>query len=157
MVYAHSIHNPDAVRFVGPLAPLAAELKGEFVRLGYATSSATVQLQLAAHLSRWLLAEGLGTDALTGPVIEGFLTARRRDYSNYCSMRALEPLLAYLRRVGAVPEPVAPEPCSGGDRLLARFGEYLSVERGLTAPVIEAYERLVRPFVEQAVGAGIVT
>ena len=101
MVYAHSIHNPDAVRFVGPLAPLAAELKGEFVGLGYAMSSATVQLQLAAHLSRWLLAEGLGTDALTGPVIEGFLTARRRDYSTYCSMRALEPLLAYLRRVEA--------------------------------------------------------
>jgi hypothetical protein len=46
MVYAHSIHNPDGVRFVGPLAPFAAELKGEFVRLGYATSSATVQLQL---------------------------------------------------------------------------------------------------------------
>jgi integrase/recombinase XerD len=154
MVYAHSIHNPDAVRFVGPLAPLAAELKGEFVRLGYATSSATVQLQLAAHLSRWLLAEGLGTDALTGPVIEGFLTARRRHYRNYCSMRALEPLLAYLRRVGAVPEAVVPEPCSGGERLLARFGEYLSVERGLTAPVIEAYTRWVRPFVEQAVGAG---
>ena len=41
MVYAHSIHNPDGVRFVGPLAPLAGELKGEFARLGYATSSAT--------------------------------------------------------------------------------------------------------------------
>lgn len=125
MVYAHSIHNPDGVRFVGPLAPFAAALKGEFVRLGYATSSATVQLQLAAHVSRWLLAEGLGTDALTGPVIERFLTARRRDYRNYYSMQALVPLLAYLRRVGAVPGPVGPEPCSGGDRLLARFGEYL--------------------------------
>jgi len=82
------------------------------------------------------------------------LTARRRDYSNHYSMQALEPLLAYLRRVGAAPEPVAPEPCSGGERLLARFGDYLSVERGLTAPVIEAYTRWVRPFVEQVVGAG---
>ena len=153
-MYAHSIHNPDGVRFVGPLAPLAAELKGEFTRLGYATSSATAQLQLAAHVSRWLQAEGLGIDALTGPVIERFLTARRRDYSNHYSMQALEPLLAYLRRVGAAPEPVAPEPCSGGERLLARFGDYLSVERGLTAPVIEAYTRWVRPFVEQVVGAG---
>ena len=99
-MYAHSIHNPDGVRFVGPLAPLAGELKGEFARLGYATSSATAQLQLAAHVSRWLQAEGLGTHALTGPVIERFLTARRRDYSNHYSMQALEPLLAYLRRVG---------------------------------------------------------
>ena len=53
-----------------------------------------------------------------------------------------------------MPEPVVPEPCSGGERLLARFGDYLSVERGLTAPVIEAYTRWVRPFVEQVVGAG---
>ena len=68
-------------------------------------------------------------------------------------MQALEPLLGYLRRVGAVPESVAPEPCSGGERLLARFGDYLSVERGLTAPLIEAYKRWVRPFVE-VVGAG---
>ena len=113
-MYVHSIHNPDGVRFAGPLAPLSGELRGEFVRLGYATSSATAQLQLAAHLSRWLQAEGLGTEDLTGPVIERFLATRRRDYSNLYSMQALEPLLAYLRRVGAAPEPVAPEPCSGG-------------------------------------------
>jgi site-specific recombinase XerD len=154
MVYVHSIHNPDRVRFVGPLAPLAGELKGEFVRLGYAVSSATVQLQLAAHLSRWLQAEGLGIDALTGPVIERFLTVRRRDYRHCYSMQALEPLLAYLRLVGVAPEPVVPEPCSGGERLLARFGDYLSVQRGLSAPVIQAYTRWVGPFVEQVVGAG---
>jgi hypothetical protein len=133
-VYAHSIHNPDGVRFVGPLAPLAAELKGEFARLGYAMSSATAQLQLAAHLSRWLQAEGLGTQDLTGAVIEGFLAARRRGYSGHYSAQALAPLLDFLRRAGyAPPEPVASEPCSGTERLLARFGDYLRVERGLTA------------------------
>lgn len=153
-MYAHSIHNPDGVRFVGPLAPLASELKGEFVRLGYARSSATVQLQLAAHVSWWLQVQGLGTQDLTVPVVEQFLTARRCEHSNLYSMQALAPLLGYLRRIGLAPEPVVPEPCSGGERLLARFGDYLSVERGLTAPVIEAYTRWVRPFVEQVVGAG---
>ena len=145
MVYAHSIHNPDGVRFVGPLAPLAGELKGEFARLGYATSSATAQLQLAAHLSRWLQAEGLGTQDLTGPVIERFLAARRRDYSNHYSLQALAPLLEYLRRVESAPEPVAPEPCSGAGRLLARFGDYLSVERGLSAPVVRGVHTLGPP------------
>ena len=96
MVYAHSIHNPDGVRFVGPLAPLAGELKGEFARLGYATSSATAQLQLAAHLSRWLQAEELGTQDLTGPVIERFLAARRRDYSNHYSLQALDAVAGVL-------------------------------------------------------------
>ena len=153
-MYAHSIHNPDGVRFAGPLAPLAAELRGEFARLGYATSSATAQLQLAAHLSRWLQAEGLGAEDLSGPVIERFLATRRHDYSSHYSMQALEPLLEYLRRVGATPEPVASEACSGVERLLARFGDYLSVERGLSAPVVQAYTRWVRPFVEQLVGVG---
>jgi len=151
-VYPHSIHNPDGVRFVGPLRPLVLELRAEFARLGYATSSATVQLQLAAHLSRWLQAEGLGTQDLTGPVIEGFLAARRRDYSNLFSVRALAPLLGYLRRTGLAPESVLPEPSSGRDRLLAGFGDYLGVERGLTAPVVRAYTHWVRPFVEQVVG-----
>lgn len=150
-MYVHSTHNPDRVRFVGPLAPLAGELRGEFARLGYATSSATAQLQLAAHLSRWLQAEGLGTDALTGPVIEWFLATRRRDYSSHYSMQALGPLLGYLRRAGLAPEPVPPEACSGGDRLLARFGEHLRVERGMSEPVVLAYQHWVRPFVEQVV------
>lgn len=150
-MYLHSIHNPDGVRFVGPLASLTAELKGEFVRLGYAMSSATAQLQLAAHLSRWLQAEGLGIEALTAPVIERFLVARRRDYSGLYSMQALAPLLGYLRRAGLAPEPVVPELSSGRDRLLTRFGDYLNVERGLTAPVVQAYIHWVRPFVEQAV------
>ena len=150
-MHPHSIHNPEGVRFVGPLTPLASELKGEFARLGYATSSATVQLQLAAHLSRWLQAEGLGTHDLTGPVIERFLTMRRRDYCNLYSMQALVPLLGYLRRTGHAPEFVVPEPSSGRDRLLARFGDYLSVERGLTEPVVLAYQHWVRPFVEQVV------
>lgn len=154
MVCAHSIHNPDGVRFVGPLAPLAAELKGEFARLGYATSSATAQLQLAAHLSRWLQAEGRGTQDLTAPVIERFLAARRRDYSSRYSLQALAPLLEYLRRVESIREPVAPELCSAAERLLARFGDYLRVERGLSAPVVQAYTRWVRPFVEEVVGAG---
>src|SRR5271165_704074 len=153
-VYAHSIHNPDGVRFVGPLAPLAAEMKGEFARLGYARSSATAQLQLAAHLSRWLQAEGLATEDLTGPVMERFLAARRRGYSSHYSAQALAPLLNYLRRAGSAPEPVASEPCLGTERLLARFGDYLGVERGLSAPVVVAYARWVRPFVEEVAGDG---
>ena len=105
-------------------------------------------------MSRWLQAEGLGTKDLTGPMIERFLAARRRDYSNHYSLQALTPLLEYLRRVKFAPEPVAPEPCSGAGRLLARFGDYLSVERGLSAPVVQAYTRWVSPFVEEVVGAG---
>ena len=49
-MYTHIIHNPFAVRFGGPLAPLASGFREELTALGYATSSATEQLHVAAHL-----------------------------------------------------------------------------------------------------------
>ena len=154
-MYAHSIHNPDGVRFVGPLAPLASELKGEFVRLGYATIVGDGTTSARCALVAMAAGRRSGTDALTGPVIEQFLTVRRRDYSNLLLDAGVGAVAGdTYGGSGSVPESVAPEPCSGGERLLARFGDYLSVERGLTAPVIEAYKHWVRPFVEQVVGAG---
>ncbi len=62
----HSISDPSRVRFVGPLAPFEAELRAELAALGYASSPASNQLQLAAHLSRWLQARGLSPGDLTG-------------------------------------------------------------------------------------------
>ncbi len=88
----HSISDPSRVRFTGPLAPLAADLAAELAALGYASTSATNQLQLAAHLSRWLQARGMGPGDLTGPVITQFLADRRRDYSNHYSRQALGPM-----------------------------------------------------------------
>ena len=54
------------VRMAGPLAPYARGLAGELARLGFTELSARGQLGLAAHLSRWLEAAGLGTAELTG-------------------------------------------------------------------------------------------
>ena len=58
------------VRMTGPLAPHATGLAGELARLGFTETSARAQLGLAAHLSRWLAAAGLGTMTLTGAVAE---------------------------------------------------------------------------------------
>ena len=56
----HSTSDPSRVRFTGPLTPFASGLSVELAALGYARTSAANQLQLAAHLSRWLGASGLG-------------------------------------------------------------------------------------------------
>jgi integrase/recombinase XerD len=86
------------VRMTGPLAPFASGLAGELARLGFTDLSARCQLGLAAHLSRWLAAAGLGTDALTGPRVEEYLVARRAaGYTAYLTPKALAPLLGYLR------------------------------------------------------------
>lgn len=143
----HSIPNPARVRFTGPLAPFADGLTAELTALGYTATSATTQLQLAAHLSRWLHGRGLDTTELAGPVIMEFLADRRRDHRNLSSLQALNPTLAYLRRLGvAPPEEVPRAPGGAGEVLLARFRHYLLVERSVSVPVAEAYVRWVRPF-----------
>lgn len=144
----HSISDPSRVRFTGPLAPFAAGLGAELATLGYASSSATNQLQLAAHLSRWLQARGLGPVDLTGPVLTEFLVDRRRDYSSHYSLHALDPTLGYLRRVGVAPAAGPTAPVGAGEEVLARFRGYLLVERSVTGPVADAYVRWVRPFVD---------
>ncbi len=108
----HSISDPTHVRFTGPLARHASGLVEELALLGYATTSATNQVQLAAHLSRWLASEGLAEQDLTGPVIERFLAARRSSHTHHHSLQALATVLCYLRRQGVVPAAVVTEPSS---------------------------------------------
>jgi integrase/recombinase XerD len=92
----------------GPLAPYASWLAGELARLGFTEGSAKGQLGLAAHLSRWLAAAGVGTEALTGPMVEEYLAARRTaGYTAYLTPKALAPLLGYLRGLGLARRPRA--------------------------------------------------
>ena len=144
----HSIPDPAHVRFTGPLTRFAAGLVEELALLGYTVTSATAQMQLAAHLSRWLQSQGLGPGDLTGPVIEQFLAVRRADYTSHYSLEALEPVLGYLRRGGQVPPAAVPTPSSPVEVLMASYGKYLTHERGLSAPVAEAYSHWVTPFVD---------
>ena len=62
------------------------------------------------------------------------------------SGRALEPLLGYLREFGAVPPAVARVPQEPVDVLLARFGGWLSGERGLAPATVSSYLYQARPF-----------
>ncbi len=144
----HSISDPSRVRFTGPLAPFAAGLRAALAALGYASTSASNQLQLAAHLSRWLQAQGLGPGDLSGVVLTEFLAGRRRGYSNHYSIQALGPTLGYLRRVGAAPAADPSPPVGAAEVLLARFRRYLLLERSVSVPVADAYLRWVRPFVD---------
>lgn len=99
----HSISDPTHVRFTGPLARYASGLVEELSLLVYAATSATIQVQLAAHLSRWMTSEALMPQDLTGPVIERFLAARRASHTHNYSLQALAPVLGYLRLQGVVP------------------------------------------------------
>ena len=139
----------------GPLAPHATGLARELARLGFTEMSARGQLGLAAHLSRWLAAAGLGTMALTAPVAEEYLAARRAaGYTAYLTPKALAPLLGYLRELGVAPEAEIAVPATQAEALLERYRRYLLAERGLREKVARGYADSVRPFVASCAAAG---
>jgi hypothetical protein len=126
----------------------------ELARLGYKPNAAACQLQLMAHLSRWMDAGRLGPVALTPEVAGAFLAARRAEgYVMWLSPKALAPLLGFLRRLGVVPPP-APAPVTPAEALLGRYRRYLVTERGLAVVTARGYADMVRPFLAGREEAG---
>jgi integrase/recombinase XerD len=131
----------------GPLQQYAAGFVAELARLGYTGNSASGQMFVMGHLSRWLVSEGLEASGLTPQVAERFLADRRRaGYVLYLSPKALVPLLSYLRSVGAAPPEPAPAPAGAVEVLLDRYRGFLLAERGVTPGTARGYVDAVRPF-----------
>jgi site-specific recombinase XerD len=146
--------DPSRVRVTGPLAEFAGGFAAELRRLGYRPNAAANQLQLMAHLSRWMDAGHLAVAGLTPPAAEAFLAARRAEgYVLWLSPRALVPLLGFLRRLGAAPLP-APVAVTPAEALLGRYQQYLVAERGLAATTARGYADMVRPFLSEREKAG---
>jgi integrase/recombinase XerD len=144
--------NPSHVRVTGPLEPFAVGFAGELSVQGYKGQGMGHQLRLMAHLSRWLAEENLEVASLTGAVAARFMVARRAaGYKGWLSLRALEPLLSYLRALGHSPPPSVPTPEGPVEELLFRFKDYLVIERGLGAPSARRYADAVRPFLASRV------
>lgn len=141
--------DPSRVRVTGPLQPYAAGFGEELARLGYTKHSASHQLLLLAHLSRWLSSEGLHVSELTPAITERFLEARRAaGYRMWLSPKALAPMLSYLRALGVVPP--APVPVLGpAEALLARYQAHLISHRGVTAESARGYGYALRPFLRR--------
>jgi integrase/recombinase XerD len=144
--------EPSRVRVDGPLERYAPGFLAELIAVGYKRVSAALQLQLMAHLSRWMAENDLGPERLSLAEAERFLAARRAaGYTSYLSPKALAPLFGYLRELGVLP-PVEALVLSPAELLLERYREYLIVERGLVAGTVRGYVDLVRPFVDSRVG-----
>ena len=137
----------------GPLEPQASGFAAELSRQGYTPVSAAFQLQLMAHLSRWLASENLESRGLSAVVVERFLDARRAaGYTNYRSIKALRPLLEYLHGLGAAPLAAVAAPTSPVEVLLERYRRFLKVERSLAPSTARGYLDAVRPFVAGRAG-----
>lgn len=140
--------DPASVRFRGPLVPHIDGFWSELMRQGYAPFSGRNLLLVAAHLSRWLDDRKLGTRDLTCERVAQFAAHRRRQgYTHFLTPQAVEPLLAYLRRVGAVPPPLPPQD-TPLDRFLREYADHLAAERGLRAPTVGNYCDCAERFAE---------
>jgi integrase/recombinase XerD len=147
--------RPRRAGMVGPLEPHGSGFATELVRQGFTPSSVDLHAQLVAHLSAWLDREGLGPGDLTPDAVEAYFAARRAEGCPIHHTRAsLKPLLAYLRSIGAVPEPAGSVARGPVEALLDRYRRYLRVERCLDPVTIEGYVCRVRPFLERRVVGG---
>jgi integrase/recombinase XerD len=147
--------SPDRVRVTGPLCAFNSGFASELVRLGYRPNAAANQLQLMAHLSRWMAQRGLTADRLTATVLAEFLAARRdAGYRLWLSPKALSPLLAYLRDLGVVLAEPEPEPDGVAQTLLARYRGYLVRERGLSPATARLYAHLMGPLLVNRISGG---
>src|SRR5271166_3115348 len=141
--------DPSQSRVLGPLSAFAAGFADELTRQGYRPRAASDQMGLLAHLSRWLVGEGRDADALHTTEVERFLLARRAaGYTYLLSIKAMQPILAYLRGLGVAPTPPPPTPSGPVEVALERYRSYLTVERGLGAKTTRGYVDAVHLFLQ---------
>lgn len=134
-------------RVAGPLEAVLPGFAEELARLGFTRTSAEQHVCFLAHLDRWMTASSLGVGDLSPDVVDAFL-AHRRDagYALYWSRKAITPLLDFLAAEGLL-RVVEPAPLGPVELLLAEYGSYLAVERGLADETVRCYLRCVLPFV----------
>lgn len=140
--------DPASVRFRGPLTAHVQGFWSELMRQGYAPLSGRNLLLVAAHVSRWLDDRALGPGDLTVERMVQFAAHRRRmGYTQFCTPRALEPLVVFLRGIGVAPAPTSRTVDTPVDRLVSAYAKHLAWERGLVASTIRGYTDFARRFI----------
>jgi integrase/recombinase XerD len=143
--------RPSRVQVLGPLEPFSGGFRKELARQGYTPHSASNQLQLMAHASRWLANRGLGVGELTPAGVEEFLVVRRAEgYTLWLSGKAMAPILGYLGALDVVPTPAPVGPTTPAENLLERYQAYLVEERGLAGGTVASYRHVAGLFLATA-------
>jgi len=104
-------------------------------------------MRLLAHLSQWLADEGFGAEQLHPSEVDRFARVHRAAGYRYPrSIKALRPILTYLRELGATPLPPPATFDGPVDEISERYRRHLTTERGLGEATAHGYVKMVRPF-----------
>lgn len=130
--------DPNRVRIHGPLAVHALGFFEELTKRGYPPEGAVRHVQLLAHLSRWLEAEGLASGELTEERVAEFLSARRAEgYAEVPTVRWVITLLSFLPALSvAATIALATGPA---EVVLEEYRHYLTHQRGLAPATVRGY------------------
>ncbi len=139
-----------AMEMEGPLALWAAGLAGRLEALGYAPSTATVQMRLAGRLSRFLEKRGLAAGQLSAEVVDDFFADLHAHHgSSWPTPKSIVWLVEYLREAGVAPAPPPAPARSAEEELAGRYRRYLVDERGLARKTVIARERTALLFLAE--------
>jgi len=113
---------------------------------GYSPETVRNMLKDLGQVGRWMSGEGLEVAQLDEAMMVAFLAGQRAaGRGKVPGIRAMVPLLSYLRAAGAAPPAAAP-PLTPVGVLLGEYRDWLVGERGLAATTVARYERTARRF-----------
>ncbi len=139
---------------VGPLADALDQFAARLAAQGYSHRSAVSKLRLVRNLSRWLVRQGLGVEALDEPRIEAFLLTRGPRCVHSGDAATARQLLCHLRADGriplAAPFPQNPDPFAP---IEDRYERFLVNERGVSRATVENYLPVIRTFLAECFAA----
>ncbi|MGH2840333.1 MAG: site-specific integrase [Solirubrobacteraceae bacterium] len=118
----------------------------------YTPGTARNMLKELGVLGRWMTDQEVEPGRLDAAAIEAFLAARHAaGQRRVPSMRAMYPLVSFLREAGVMAPDDGPERLTALERFIDVYRCWLVSERGLADATVIRYERLARRFMAERV------
>jgi site-specific recombinase XerD len=131
----------------GRLGPFVEDYRAWLMAREYTPGTTRNMLKELGVLGRWMTEQGVEPGQLDAAMIEAFLAARRAaGQRRVPSLRAMYPLVSFLREAGVIAADDGPEQLTPLERFVAEYRDWLVGERALAEPTVVRYERLARRF-----------
>ena len=131
----------------GRLGPFVEDYRAWLSVREYTPETTRNMLKELGVLGRWMTEQSVESGRLDAAAIESFLVARRAaGQRRVPSLRAMHPLVSFLREAGVMARDDGPQQLTGLERFVAEYRDWLVGERGLAETTVIRYERLARRF-----------